>query len=119
MHPAQLGLEALAEPDRCCYIAYADALSRRLTCETRVSFPLPPRAPGDDRCPAEHCAEAYLREGTGTLWTAVRDVIALLPLSPDNRDFADGLCITLGAYRKGGILDSAATRRTCRQCVFS
>ena len=90
-----------------------------LTGETRVSFPLPPRAPASDRCPAEQCAEADLREGTGTLWTAVHDVVKLLPLSPDGRGFADGLSTTLGAYRKGGILGlSRHTKSMQAVCVL-
>ncbi|CAE7029996.1 unnamed protein product [Symbiodinium sp. CCMP2592] len=115
----KFALDALPSGARASYLDYADALSESIVGCTRISYPLPPRAPGDNRWEAEQCAENHLREGTGALWVAVRQVITMLPLCPHNRDFADGYSITLGAYRKGGILGlSRHTQHLQAACVL-
>ena len=98
-------LDHLPEPERTCFLQYADSLSDRLCHETRSSFPsLSARLVLHDACDeAESCAREYLHGGSGCLWTALRDVVSRLPFRPDERPFGDGDLCVFGAYAKGGI----------------
>ena len=98
-------LDHLPEPERTCFLQYADSLSDRLCHETRSSFPsLSARLVLHDACDeAESFAREYLHGGSGCLWTALRDVVSRLPFRPDERPFGDGDLCVFGAYAKGGI----------------
>eukprot|EP00439_Symbiodinium_sp_Y106_P029289 s8086_g3.t1 len=112
-----LALQTLQEPQKADFLQYADQLSASIGDAVYIDFPPPPTILGHGS-PAELCAINYLATGRGTLWTAIRETIALLEFAPDPRPCANGMTYTLGAYRKGGILglskDTAAHPATCR-----
>ena len=66
---------------------------------------------------AEALAEAFLREGAGCLWSAVREVVRALEYEADPRDIATGLVFRLGLYSKGGI--TGITRQYWRHVAAS
>ena len=86
------------------FLRYADELALHLQGETRVMFPPLPRAASESGTPAEACAEAYLLEGSGALWAAIRQVATLLPFRDDRRPHGNGRVIAFGAFNKGGLL---------------
>ena len=110
-------MQTLREPYKADFLQYADRLSASIGDTVYVNFPPPPRIIGH-ASPAEICAINYLATGRGTLWTAIRETIALLEFASDSRPCANGMTYTLGAYRKGGILglskETAAHPATCR-----
>ena len=86
------------------FFNYAEQLSVSIKGETRCSFPPLPRAAGNSRSAAEACAEAFLLEGTGVLWSATRMVVNQLHFSDDKRPHGNGHTFSLGAFNKGGLL---------------
>ena len=110
-------IQTLREPYKADFLQYADRLSASIGDTVYVNFPPPPRIIGH-ASPAEICAINYLATGRGTLWTAIRETIALLEFASDSRPCANGMTYTLGAYHKGGILglskETAAHPATCR-----
>ena len=101
----QAALNGLSGSDRTSFLQYADELSASLGGETRIRFPsFPAELVLRSECDAaEQRARDYLRDGSGCLWTALREVISELPFSPDERSFGDGGLCVFGAYSKGGI----------------
>ncbi|CAE7522252.1 unnamed protein product, partial [Symbiodinium necroappetens] len=98
------------------FLRYADELAHHLQGETRVTFPPLPRAATESSTPAEACAEAHLLEGSGALWTAIRQVATLLPFRDDRRPHGNGRMIAFGAFNKGGLL-GIHKHTTCHQAV--
>ena len=98
------------------FLRYADELTLHLLGETRVMFPPQPRAATESGTPAEACAEAHLLEGSGALWTAIRQVATLLPFRDDRRPHGNGRMLAFGAFNKGGLL-GIHKHTTCHQAV--
>ena len=89
-----------------------------------VAFP-PPCYGNPGTC-AEQLAEAFLLEGAGSLWSAVREVVRALEFEQDHRESASGATFRLGLYSKGGILGVAkhswrhvATSRILNAAILS
>ena len=110
---AQALLDAEALPK---FLSYADKLTMHLQGETRVSFPPLPRAAVATSTSAEACAVAHLQEGSGALWTAIRQVALLLPFRDDQRPHGNGRVLAFGAFNKGGLL-GIHRPTTCHQAV--
>ena len=94
----------LPVPELRGFLCYADQLARCLLADTVVQLP----PPGADLCRgasrAETIAHAFLKEGAGSLWSAVREVVRDLGYAADRRVTADGYIFRLGLYNKGGLV---------------
>ena len=73
------------------------------------AFPLPCLRAVDVVTEAEALAESFLQEGSGSLWSAVREVVRCLPFEDDGREVADGRVFRLGLYCKGGFMGVSKT----------
>ena len=104
-------MQRLQATEKQLFLSYADELTERLPADTTISFPPPPQLPYKERSPAEARAVHYLASGSGSIWTAVRETVALLDYTQDGRSFANGLTYGLGAFCKGGLLG------LCRETV--
>ena len=112
LHEAQRLLPSDAWAD---FVCFADWLTRQLQDECITSFPSPLYLAATTK--AEALAEAFLREGAGCLWSAVREVVRALEYEADPRDIATGLVFRLGLYSKGGI--TGITRQSWRHVAAS
>ncbi|CAE7766617.1 unnamed protein product [Symbiodinium sp. CCMP2592] len=97
-------LQTLSHEAREHFARYADALSARLEGNVSITFPPPPLKHYRRHGPAEELALQYLQQGSGSFWTAMREIISLLEFEADPRPHAHGLTLMLGAYNKGGLL---------------
>lgn len=107
----------LSSYEKQLFTRYATEISC-LSHRCMVDFPPPPVLACHPSSPAEDRANAYLSEGSGSLWTAVRETVSLLRYTSDPRGFAQGSTFSLGAYRKGGIVglcrETTGHPATCR-----
>ena len=111
-------MQALHGDARDHFLRYADSLASAIQGSIDVPFPPMPRQCPADPSIAERRAMNYLSEGSGSLWTAVRETVAMLQFSPDTRPFATGQTCVLGAYCKGGIIGlSKATKDHPATCT--
>ncbi|CAE7531267.1 Spon1, partial [Symbiodinium necroappetens] len=101
---AAFAQRVLAPPAFAAFLHYAEQLSVSIKGETRCSFPPLPRAAGGAGTEAEACAEAFLLEGSGVLWSAARMVVNQLNCYVDKRPHGNGHTFSLGAFNKGGLL---------------
>ncbi|CAE7411829.1 unnamed protein product [Symbiodinium sp. CCMP2592] len=88
----------LNEPAKRDYMDYAEKLSRALPSAPLSTFPRPV-ACNERASPAESLSHAFLCARTGSMWSAVRQVAALLPYALSKRAFATTQrSCTIGAY---------------------
>ena len=89
-----------------------------LTGATNVHYPEPYYVDPQSSTEAEAIADAHLCEGTGSLWSAVRETVRSLPFQADPRPIAGGKCINFGLYNKGGLVgitrDTRSHMAVCR-----
>ena len=76
----------LMEPRKGDFLAYAERLWRALPQPLTSVFPIP-QACIEDPSPAEALAHAFLCARTGSSWSALRQVTALLPIELAKRTF--------------------------------
>ena len=60
---------------------------------------------------AEVIADSHLCEGSGALWSAMRETVRSLEFQPDARTIANGSSIQFGLYNKGGLVGLAKATR--------
>ncbi|CAE7824138.1 unnamed protein product, partial [Symbiodinium necroappetens] len=72
-----------------------------------VSYPEPCYVNACESTSAEKTADRHLREGSGSLWVAVRETVRELDFQPDARSFACGRYAKFGLYSKGGLVGMA------------
>ncbi|CAE7941007.1 unnamed protein product [Symbiodinium sp. KB8] len=86
-----------------------DKLEAEETGNVIISYPEPRYVNACDSTPAEKTADRHLREGSGSLWVAVRETVRELEYLPDARPFARGRYAKFGLYSKGhGMAQSLA-----------
>ena len=84
-----------------------DKLEAEETGNVIISYPEPRYVNACDSTPAEKTADRHLREGSGSLWVAVRETVRELEYLPDARPFARGRYAKFGLYSKGGLVGMA------------
>ncbi|CAE7936202.1 unnamed protein product, partial [Symbiodinium necroappetens] len=77
--------EVLTEDDLMQYVVFADRLARTLDGESLVAFPPPHYGATQPISEAEALAVQFLQEGSGSLWTAIREVARSLAFEEDAR----------------------------------
>ncbi|CAE7868036.1 unnamed protein product [Symbiodinium necroappetens] len=77
--------EVLTEEDLLQYVVFADRLARTLDGESLVAFPPPHYGATQPISAAEALAVQFLQEGSGSLWTAIREVARSLDFEEDAR----------------------------------
>ncbi|CAE7281246.1 unnamed protein product [Symbiodinium sp. CCMP2592] len=86
---------------RAKFFAYVERMSQHQVHHGLTRLPNPVKLrPRND---AEVIAQAFLEEGTGSLWSAAREVARALSFDHDPREAANGRTLRLGLYSKGGI----------------
>ncbi|CAE7862783.1 unnamed protein product [Symbiodinium necroappetens] len=103
--------EVLTEEDLLQYVVFADRLARTLDGESLVAFPPPHYGVTQPISEAEALAVQFLQEGSGSLWTAIREVARSLDFEEDARPHACGLSFRLGLYSKGGLVGLTKSSR--------
>ena len=91
------------------FCEFACQLSQSLGHDGIIAFPPPCMRALDVVTEAEALAESFLQEGSGSLWSAVREVVRCLPFEDDGREVADGRVFRLGLYCKGGFMGVSKT----------
>ncbi|CAE7363353.1 unnamed protein product [Symbiodinium sp. KB8] len=91
------------------FCEFAFQLSQSSGHDGIIAFPLPCLRAVDAVTEAEALAESFLQEGSGFLWSAVREVVRCLPFEDDGREVADGRVFRLGLYCKGGFMGDSKT----------
>ena len=95
----------------CAYI-YVDEIARSAQRDSIIGFPAPSYMALTNMPEAETLAEHFLQEGSGSLWSAVREVTRCLQFEEDPREVAQGQTFRLGLCSKGGILGVTRTTKT-------
>ena len=103
--------EVLTEEDLQQYVVFADRLARTLDGESLANFPPPHYGAPQPLSEAEALAVQFLQEGSGSLWTAIREVARCLDFEEDARPHASGLSFRLGLYCKGGLVGLTKSSR--------
>ncbi|OLP81343.1 hypothetical protein AK812_SmicGene38125 [Symbiodinium microadriaticum] len=91
------------------FCEFAFQLSQSSGHDGIIAFPLPCLHAVDAVTDAEALAESFLQEGSGSLWSAVREVVRCLPFEEDGREVAEGRVFRLGLYCKGGFMGVSKT----------
>ncbi|CAE7246966.1 hypothetical protein AK812_SmicGene25362 [Symbiodinium microadriaticum] len=84
-----------------------DKLEVEATGSTIIGYPGPSYVNACESTPAEKTADRHLREGSRSLWVAVRETVRELEYQPDARPFAQGRYAKFGLYSKGGLVGMA------------
>ena len=103
--------EVLTEDTLQQYVVFADRLARTLDGESLIDFPPPHYGATKPISEAEALAVQFLQEGSGSLWTAIREVARSLDFEEDARPHACGLTFRLGLYSKGGLVGLTKSSR--------
>ena len=104
--------ELMLPDDWASFCAYVDEIARSAQRECIIGFPAPRYVALTQMPEAETLAEHFLQEGSGSLWSAVREVTRCLQFEDDPREVAQGQTFRLGLCSKGGILGMTRNTKT-------
>ena len=107
-----LARELLLQDDWVSFCAYVDELARSVQQDCIIGFPSPSYVELAQVPEAEKLAEQFLQEGSGSLWSAVREATRCLHFEDDPREVAQGQTFRLGLCSKGDILGMTRNTKT-------
>ena len=92
-------------------LSLLDELNMELAGPVITRYPEPCYVDPKQATEAEVIADSHLCEGSGALWSAVRETVRSLEFQPDARTIANGSSIQFGLYNKGGLVGLAKATR--------
>ena len=97
----QWAIQQLDDEGNAAFQRYVEQLQHCLPTYRPVCFPRPDEAPAST-APAEVLAHAFLQQDHGSLWTALKQVVALLPFEDSRRTVGRHRAFAMGAYGHRG-----------------